>query len=331
LYIIYRMIQKHRKKYSFYEGYTGIVENINKNNQTSSNITNISEKMYDIPLNQVCIKASYNSAYDGTNINKEMLEYVINRGCRFLDFELYYNENDSNVYVNYSTDPTFTTFENKNVNDYMFITAITDIITYINSSSNPNDPIFIHLRIKSENSAIYNKIAEILKNNDKIYKTQINGKTNLKELRGNTIIAMDKSIKPYDNIGDLANYVSIFTGGTTWSSKTYSEMKNQTTNPPKPNDDFKTTNVTELKLVLPDIEIYSKNPETPYDFIENYGVQTIAYRFYINDITRDLYEDIFGQFQSAFVPLGYVLSFIKSQRQENENRNIHYGARIIQG
>ena len=115
------MIQKHRRKYSLYEGYTSdIVKNIDKNNQTSSNITDIREKMYDIPLNQVCIKASYNSAYDGKDINIEMLEYVINRGCRFLDFELYYNENDSNVYVNYSTDPTFTTFENVNVNKNTF-------------------------------------------------------------------------------------------------------------------------------------------------------------------------------------------------------------------
>ena len=327
------MIQKHRRKYSLYEGYTSdIVKNIDKNNQTSSNITDIREKMYDIPLNQVCIKASYNSAYDGKDINIEMLEYVINRGCRFLDFELYYNENDSNVYVNYSTDPTFTTFENVNVNKNTFFS----MIEHINSSS-INDPIFIHLRIKSEKPIIYNKIAEILKeNNNKFYMNNdkaipVNGNTKLTDIKSKIIIAMDKSINPYVDIGDLANYVNILTGGTTWSSQTYSQMKNQITKPPKPNDDFKTTNVTELKLVLPDIEVYSENPENPYDFIENYGVQTIAYRFYINDITRDIYEEIFGQFQSAFVPLGYVLSFIKSQRQENQNRNIHYGARIIQG
>ena len=123
LYIVYRMIQKHVAKYSLFEGFiTDAVINLDKQNQTSPAITNITDNMYNIPLNQVCIKASYNSAFDGKEISTDMLEYVMSRGCRFLDFELYLN--NGSVYVNYSTDPTFSTFENTNTNAVLFISIM---------------------------------------------------------------------------------------------------------------------------------------------------------------------------------------------------------------
>jgi hypothetical protein len=109
----------------------------------------------------------------------------------------------------------------------------------------------------------------------------------------------------------------------------YSEFKNQKTSPPKPNDDFKTTNVNQLKLALPDLEKSSPNPATPHDFITNYGVQTIACRFYKNDIFNDLCEDIFAEHQSAFVPLGYVLNYIKRQKEDPRPKKLKYGANII--
>jgi len=329
------MIQKHVAKYSLFEGYTGQVDVIDKQNQTSPAITNITDNMYNIPFNQVCIKASYNSAFDGKEISTEMLEYVMSRGCRFLDFELYLNEK-GDVCVNYSTDPTFSTFENTNSNTVLF-TSIMNCITGTGNGKapNPTDPRFIHLRIKSDSPTIYTKILNVLGNSDgtrntySVYKDQINGNTNLKDLTGKIIIAMDRSIRPNDDIGYLANYVSVFTGGSTWSIDRYSEFKNQKTSPPKPNDDFKTTNVTQLKLALPDLEKSSPNPATPHDFITNYGVQTIACRFYKNDIFNDLCEDIFAEHQSAFVPLGYVLNYIKRQKEDPRPRKLKYGPNII--
>ena len=333
LYIVYRMIQKHVAKYSLFEGYTGQVDVLYKQNQTSPAITSITEKMPDITLNQVCIKASYNSAFDGKEISTDMLEYVMSRGCRFLDFELYLN--NGSVYVNYSTDPTFSTFENTNTNAVLF----SSIMTYITGDGkgkapNKEDPLFIHLRIKSDNPTIYTNIFNVLDkpagtNAYSVYKNQVNGNTNLNVLKEQIIIAMDRSIRPNDDIGDLADYVSVFTGGSTWSINRYSEFKNQKTSPPKPNDDFKTTNVTQLKLALPDLEKSSSNPATPFDFITNYGVQTIACRFYKDDIFNDLCEDIFAEHQSAFVPLGYVLNYIKRQKEDPRPRKLKYGPNII--
>jgi hypothetical protein len=330
------MIQKHVAKYSLFEGFsTAAVIKLDKQNQTSPAITDITDNMYNIPLNQVCIKASYNSAFDGKEISTDMLEYVMSRGCRFLDFELYLNEK-GDVCVNYSTDPTFSTFENTNSNTVSF-SSIMGYITVdgIGIAPNPNDPLFIHLRVKSDNPNIYTKILGVLDNPTgtnkyEVYENQINGNTNLNDLNGKIIIAMDRSIRPNDNIGGLADYVSVFTGGSTWSIDRYSEFKNQKTSPPKPNDDFKTTNVTQLKLALPDLEKSSPNPATPHDFITNYGVQTIACRFYKDDIFNDLCEDIFAEHQSAFVPLGYVLNYIKRQKEDPRPRKLKYGPNIIQ-
>ena len=340
LYIVYRIIQKHVAKYSLFEGFiTDAVINLDKQNQTSPAITNITDNMYNIPLNlnQVCIKASYNSAFDGKEISTDMLEYVMSRGCRFLDFELYLKE--GKVYVNYSTDPTFSTFENTNTSASSDGVSFNSIMTYITQTGkekapNPKDPLFIHLRIKSDESTIYTKIFNVLDNPAgtnaySVYKDQVNGNTNLKDLKGKIIIAMDRSIRPNDDIGDLANYISVFTGGSTWSIDRYSEIKNQKTSPPKPNDDFKTTNVNQLKLALPDLEKSSSNPATPFDFITNYGVQTIACRFYKDDIFNDLCEDIFAEHQSAFVPLGYVLNYIKRQKEDPRPRKLKYGPNII--
>jgi hypothetical protein len=317
---------------------------------TTSTITNTTDKMLDISLNQVCIKASYNSAFDGgTKVSLDQLNYVLSTGCRFLDFELYLK--DDKVYVNYSTDPTNSTVINtSNKYELSFSSVMEEIKksptrtstdgknTYV--TPNPDDPLFIQLRIKTDvkkkdDNSIYTAVETVLEGcTNKLYQKdgnviQINGNTNLKDLKGKYIIVMDKSINPnYPDSFD--DYVNIITGGNTWSSQQYSLFKNQKSTPPKINDDFKTTNVTQLKLLMPDVDEKSANPQNPFSLIENYGVQTIAYKFYKRDMALDLYETIFSEYQSAFVPLAYVLQFIKAKKQQpDETLRLKYGASFV--
>jgi hypothetical protein len=341
LYISYRLIQKQNTKY-IYEGFQEGLE--------TTTITNTTDKMLGIPLNQVCVKASYNSAFDGKNISIHQLKYVMSKGCRFLDFELYLI--GDTVYVNYSTDTTYSTFINTNsstdVNSPSLAISFNDIMKEINDSSvktsadgkntyvtpNPNDPLFIQLRIKTDakknDNSVYKAVADVLSNFDKLHKKQINGDTKLSDLKGKIIIVMDKSINPAYPEDILAPYVNIVTGGTTWSSQQYSLFKNQKTTPPKIKDDFKTTNVTQLKLLMPDVDENSPNPQNPFSLIENYGVQAIAYKFYKRDMALDLYETIFAEYQSAFVPLAYVIQFIQNKRQNPDEKMIlKYGASFV--
>jgi hypothetical protein len=341
-YISYRLIQKQSTKY-VYEGFQEGLE--------TTTITNTTDKMLNIPLNQVCIKASYNSAFDGKNISIDQLKYVMSKGCRFLDFELYLI--GDTVYVNYSTDTTYSTFINTNsstdVNSPSLAISFNDIMKEIIDKSvktsadgkntyvtpNPNDPLFVQLRIKTDSkkndNRIYDAVAKVLSNfTDNLHKKQINGDTKLTALKGKLIIVMDKAINPGYPEDVLAPYVNIVTGGTTWSSQQYSLFKNQKTTPPKIKDDFKTTNVTQLKLLMPDVDENSPNPQNPFSLIENYGVQTIAYKFYKRDMALDLYETIFSEYQSAFVPLAYVIQFIKNKRQNPDEKMIlKYGASFV--
>ena len=329
LYISYRLIQKQNTKY-IYEGFQEGLD--------TSTITNTSDKMMNISLNQFCIKSSYNSAFDGKNISIDQLKYVMSKGCRFLDFELYLKDN--NVYVNYSTDPTYTTFINANANTVSFNEIMAAIIdssvkttadgknTYV--TPNPNDPLFLQLRIKSKDKGVYTSVANVLNGyQNQIHKMQINGDTKLSELKGKLIIVMDKSINPKYPEDILAPYVNIVTGGSTWSSQKYSLFKNQKTTPPKINDDFKTTNVTQLKLIMPDVDENSPNPQNPFSLVQDYGVQAIANKFYKRDMALDFYETIFAEYQSAFVPLAYVIQFIQNKKQQpDEKLTIKYGASL---
>ena len=341
-YISYRLIQKQNTKY-IYEGFQEGLD--------TSSIIDSTDKMLDISLNQVCIKASYNSAFDGKNISIDQLKYVMSKGCRFLDFEIY-SDSSGNAVVNYSTDPTYSTYINTNsstkpdspslaISFNQIMDAIIDSTPKTSSDGkntyvtpNPNDPLFIQLRIKTDakknDNRIYTAVASVLSaNTGRLYQMQINGNTNLKDLKEKYIIVMDKSINPnYPESFD--KYVNIITGGTTWSSQQYSLFKNQKTTPPKINDDFKTTNVTQLKLLMPDVDENSPNPQNPFTLIESYGVQAIAYKFYKRDMALDLYETIFAEYQSAFVPLAYAIQFIQAKKQQpDEAIRLKYGASFV--
>lgn len=353
-YIVYRMIQKYRAKSSILEGYEdSTVTQLENNNLISPSITNVSKTVKYLPLKELCIKASYNTAYNGYDIvekesKHDMIEYVLSRGCRFLDFELYYNSNSGNdidkVVVNYTSDPTFTTFTNAKPNEVTFNSVMTYITSNYSSGDfipNKTDPLFIHLRIKSDNTTIYNKIADILDgyNTNILLNTQIDGDTTLSDIYGKIVILMDRSIRPDDDISiestnknSLPTYISAFTGISSWEIDTYSEIKNQKTTPPKLNDDgSNTTNVTNLRIALPDIDPNSVNPTSPFDFIEKHGIQTVACRFYKNDIFLDLYEDLFAEHQSAFVPLANALKYIKRKKEDMGTRKMKLGPDIVHG
>ena len=143
------------------ESYTGMDE-IKKIKSSMSGYSFSSTNKVDLPLREYCIKSSYNSALSGNYVSTDMIKYVLGRGCRFLDFEIFYINN--NPCVAYSADPTFVTITSKN-----FITLNEALKTVIingfsGPSPNANDPLFIHFRIKCQNPEIFNKIGMCVNN-----------------------------------------------------------------------------------------------------------------------------------------------------------------------
>jgi hypothetical protein len=104
-------------------------------------------KIYNLPLKEYYIKASYNTALTGRYINSDMVKYVISRGCRFLDFEIYLI--DDKIYVGSSSDVNSKTLDTENsiLVDKIFSVIISNAFTS-GTAPNNGDPLFINLRVK---------------------------------------------------------------------------------------------------------------------------------------------------------------------------------------
>jgi hypothetical protein len=206
-------------------------------------ITNVNSKYAQLPLVAYCIKAAYNSAFDGSSISLDALDAVILSGCRFLDFEVFYVEKVPVVGV--SIDPQYRSLISSNTLPLGKILAhILSSCFYSSSKSpNPQDPLFINLRVKTScnvaNTAhcdVYSALATVLAQttpvlyvNDKIKSRPakpVNSNTLLAELMGKMVITMDASLSPQygDYAADLSQYVNADTGNTDWAVYEYSDF-----------------------------------------------------------------------------------------------------------
>jgi hypothetical protein len=225
-------------------------------------ITNINTSLYKLPLRELCIKSSYNSACSGNFINLDMLQYVINRGVRYLDFEVFYihssSLNNTSLFssdtestestklipvVATSVDPTYNVLNTEN--SILLDNVLTSAIANAFSSPCPNfnDPLFINLRIKSSNTDIYAAVAASLDNSiqQKIYNDpkvnvyinpttvinpakKVTKNTPISDILGKVIISIDRTIFP-----NYVNYTSICNSKSTSSCydlKNYINIEN---------------------------------------------------------------------------------------------------------
>jgi hypothetical protein len=318
---------------------------------TKLTINDANKGILDLPLKELCIKASYNSANSGSYISLNMLQYVINRGVRYLDFEVFFIQSDNakktmKPVVATSTDPDFIAFSSENN------LLLDDVLSYAVSNAfsspcpNMNDPLFINLRIKSNNRDVYKAVAASIDSTikQKIYSDPnniiftdasigdiankaitITKDTKFSDIKGSVIISIDKTLFPnYTNftncdIGkqkcyDLTNYTNIECGSENMNLTLYSLISPQKLL--QINDDNRTTNVKTITVVNPDstflINKANTNPKYS-DFIIKYGCQIVPYRFYQNDSSLEDYEKFFNIHNSAFVPLASAISYYVKQ------------------
>lgn len=287
------------------------------NNQNSISIANTS--IEDLPLNQYCIKSSFNTTITKIYSNIKMISYILKRGCRFLDFEIYNIDNTPKInysgnlqYVNLSASNSIT------VSDAFKQIAI---YGFNGNCPNPNDPLFIQLRIKDKTPDIYNKIADIIKNTIGI--KQYSGgmiepaNTTLASLKNKVIIVFDKSLIPNytDTFPNFAKYVNMETGGERVSITKYNHIIEQSHTSPQIRDDGISTDVVNMKEVIPNniVSLFGSvsNPEY-YPLPFYYGVQIALYPFYYYDTNLHMYETIFNHFKTAFVPLSKMNSYLET-------------------
>lgn len=293
---------------------TNEVNKITAGNSTA--ITTISSSNTNFPLREYCIKSSYNSAYSGHYVNVETIGALLTQGVRFLDFEIFSINDEPHVGV--TNDPTLTTFTSKNT------ILLTDVLRYIVvhgfsiPSPNLGDPLFIHLRIKTKDKSLFEKVAMgidiTLKN--RLYKGRVSGNTKLSNLMGKIVLIVDKKVSsnyekypvcpittgspPISPCYNLSKYTSMESGGDILRSYTYASVLDQVSTPPHIHDDNKTSDVSLFKMVFPEDITTSGNPNID-TFIGKYGIQIVTYRFYIHDSYLKLYEEFFQKGKSAFI------------------------------
>jgi len=329
IYILYRTISKKQKDIAPptppYDDSTTVVKETeltaieNISNGSGISTLKIVQGM-PLYLRDYCIKSSSNSAYSGGFMNLNAIKYVLSRGCRFLDFEVYYKDGFPIVaYSNSAYDPSYSSFTSKGLPvslDGVFSTIL--LYAFNDNSPNPSDPLFIHLRIKSQINDAYQAIAtaasKILKN--RLYAGAVSPETPISILKEQIVLIVDRNTSPnygnyptclpgQANCYNLKNVMNMESGGTNVRVYKENDLLNQSINPPDPS-------VYMLRIVLPQSGMFGlRNCDSMY-LIKNYGAQMVAQGFFINDSRLSVYEDLFRTHKSAFVPIDAALKYATS-------------------
>lgn len=281
-------------------------------------------------LRDYYVKSAYNCCASGQFENDWVdlcaLNNVIKQGCRFLDFEIY-NLNDIPVVAVSSTSNYF------EKGSYNYVT-FDDAISTIQSNAftggncpNPNDPLFIHLRIKSNHIDIYNNISNILttrldyKMLPNIYSYEFGGKNlgavPLKELLGKVIVIVDKSNPLFEktSLDEFVNIASnsIFLRNLTYSNVVYSNDMTDLINNNKKN----------MCICRPDLSKTASNYNV--SGVMQYGVQFPLMCFQINDNNLQIYNTLFNQSGKAFILKPQELRYVQVQTTPPTESQISYG------
>lgn len=317
--------------------------NINSfnNNNTISSIqpsdlsTQGTSGIPNLLLRDYYIKSSYNSCASGQFENDWVdlcaLNNVIKQGCRFLDFEIY-DLNDIPVVAVSSTNNYF---EKGSYNYLTFDDVVSTIQTNaFNGSScpNPKDPLFIHLRIKSNHLDIYNSISTILTNRldnkmlPNIFSYEFGGKNlgaiPLNDLLGKVVVIVDKSNPLFEktSLDEFVNIASnsIFLRNLTYSSVVYSSDMTDLINNNKKN----------MCICKPDLSKIASNYNV--SSVMQYGVQFSCMCFQINDTNLQMYNALFNETGKAFILKPDALRYIPIQTTPPTESQMSYGYKEYQ-
>lgn len=338
-YCLYRLIKKRQtlirqfvdapveEGFSLF-GFGNEMNNELSQTQDFSNSPGLSNvKNADLTLKEYVVKSSYNSASTGSYVNLNMIKYVLSRGCRFLDFEVFaFNDKP---YVAFSADNVYSNIDSKN--KILLSDVLSTIVgnAFVNPSPNTGDPIFIHLRIKSLNTNLYKSISSVVSSTigPKLHTCDINLETKLSDILGKIILIIDKKTAPDykkystcspddSNCNDLSKQINLESGGDYLRSYKYSEMLNLSITPPYIFND-NTTDIKTMRLVMPDIGTNVNNPSV-YEFVVDYGAQFVAYPFYVKDDNLINYEKVFSDNKSAFIPMSTIVPYLNRLNEEGD-------------
>ncbi len=341
------------------EGFTSKrVESLSKANPVAISLSsykadNFSEKNgIDDPveakrLRQYCIKSAYNAAYDGESVSTDMLSYVLSRGVRFIDLEVYWGvpttlangENagiaSATACVAYSADPYVPSSN---------LIPLSDVISHLTQyafngtigTPNFNDPLFIQFRVKYDQPVrndgeeetnrlpvIYTDIASIITGNSgKRFQGTVDASTPISSIGQKVVYIMDTRYNgDYKKISSsLKDAIHMETKSTALNSYNLGEIKQVA---PKLNiakDGFQVslTSLIELQPVNTSSRTLPDNYDM-VDYVHLYGCQIMPMMFHSNDTSLEKYERMFNQANCAFAPVSSCMKYLNQTRLKTDN------------
>uniref|UniRef100_A0A6C0I3V8 Phosphatidylinositol-specific phospholipase C X domain-containing protein n=1 Tax=viral metagenome TaxID=1070528 RepID=A0A6C0I3V8_9ZZZZ len=288
----------------------------------SISLPNKGTQKWNIPISQCVIKSSYNSACTGTFMNADALEYLLSRGCRYLDLEIFYIK--STPYVGVSSSNSILEPETKNTItlDSAFTTIVTNAF---NSRCAPNvhDPLFINLRIKSNHVDVLNAVAQSIDANlkMKLNMKRVTRSTSLYDIRGKITVSIDvtnqpdwvsksecKIRSPTQRCYNLQRQVMLESGSQELQLYKFSEMLSEFPTNIFIKENGIDTSVQAMYAVEPD-DPFQNNPITIAPIILKYGCQIIPFCFYSNDLGLQKYETLFNDMKAGILPLSSAIQY----------------------
>lgn len=312
-YIIYRLVQRRQILSELKQKEEDLKEGFVNTMPTIVNTKNIKYK-----LKEYQIFSSWNScAQSNNNVSLEQLEKVLLNGCRFLDFEVYYIEGKPVVGFSkgkYQSNESIQQIDSDNVIPFV------DVCNKILSAKcpNPNDPLFLHFRIKSNNVNIFEKMAETFLSSglkDKLAKTSVTHNTLLSDLQNRIIVVVDKTYVPSietESKAIFTDMIHMYSGTSDLPSYKLQQQLVQPARPLSLTTDNK-TNTNSLIMITHEVGIdYDQNNvDTFVKLVMDHKIQIIPHKFYSDDGVLTDYKNFFSDHgHTAFITMAVAHSVL---------------------
>ena len=273
---------------------------------SKSNINGIgaNNPVHQYPLRDYYIKTSYNSCSTGEFqndwVNLCALENVIKQGCRVLDFEIYQVDGKAVVATSNSTRVTEKgTYNSLSIDSVIKTIADKAVSNSMTSTEcpNPYDPLFLHFRIKSAHTEVYDDIADaIVRHLDSkllsnAHSYENNGKNLGQELLhtllGKVIIMVDKIESNHIRATKMDELTNIMGNSAFLHSLSYNDIIYT-----PDMDEMIDYNKKNMTFGYPNLSHESTNKTDTFK-IRQAGVQMVAMCFQTNDLHLRTYNQRF--------------------------------------
>lgn len=288
-------------------------------------------------LRDYYIKSAYNccsgGAYANDFVNTCVLKDLLKQGVRGLDFEIY--SVGDNPVISTSTSDNYHLKDTYNsigfgeamniIRDYAFVTA---------TAPNANDPIIVHLRIKSNNQKMYQNFAKLLEKYDSIllgkeysfeYQGKNLGQVPLLNFQKKVIIIVDRINNSFLECKEFYEYVNMTSNSMFMRALHYYDIQFT----PDLNE-LTEFNKRSMTIAMPDKGSNPPNPSAV--LVRETGSQLIAMRYQLFDTNLEENEIFFDLKGYAFVlkpeNLRYVPITIDTPPPQNPDNS--YATRVIQ-